>query len=157
MADEKDNLTEAEIQIEKLKRLKDRKDIKEKQLKEEVFKYAELPHAVSADVNGPQPDEKPEPPAQMQDAETAPAAAVAGIKAAPAAKKRSNGMRVDRKNSGRLKKAVMSVKANNASIRLSEDMLLNIILARVMELNPDLSSAQSADDIRVILQKLKME
>lgn len=154
MDDEKnDNPTEAELQIERLKRLKDQKESKEKMLKEEVFKYAELPHAVAV-TRKPDVHAKEQPAAAAEGtAEKAPAAR----NAAPRTKKQARASRIEKKNFEAVKNIVKSIKEANSAARLSEDMVVNIILARVLELGLDLKSAADAGGIRAILQKLKAE
>ncbi|MCE5300225.1 MAG: hypothetical protein LLG37_05055 [Spirochaetia bacterium] len=148
MEDNRNGATEAQLQIERLKKMKEQKDAKEKLRKEMAFSFPE-----HAEAQEPEKMQESAGGGQFIPAEVPHAVTV---KKTPA-KKHELSARIDRKNLDRIKKAVKKIKEQNGELRLSEDMLINMILARVLELGIDWGTAKSAEDIRYVLARIKAE
>ena len=149
MENERNSFTEAQAQIEKLKKLKEMKDISDKAKKEEEFRFAELPHAVT---NMPRPQE----PAPLTRREE-PAPVNAPEMKAAKAKKTQRASRLDRRNFERVKKTVKKIKGQGASMRLSEDMFVNMALEKILDLKLDFSQAGTSEEVRAVINKIKAE
>ncbi len=146
MADDKDGFTEAQMQIERLKRLKEERENREKVKREESFAYAEVPHMVTSPAQAAVPEET------NMKAQAKPA-----ITGQPRRAKKKLQSRLDKNNHGKIMKIVKMIKAKNSGARFTEDMFVNLALARVLELGIDFSSAGSADGVKSVLLALKRE
>jgi|GEM_PF-2027401 hypothetical protein len=162
MDKENEQPTEAELQIERLRRLKEQKDSKEKTHKEEIFMYAELPHVVSNQE--PHPDNSsPEKPAETprdEACQTAPEAKEirnVNTSVQPRQKKHQCVSKLGRRNFEKINDIVKTIKSANKSIRLSDDMIINMVLARFVELNLDFSGVQNAEDVKAVISKIKAD
>ena len=158
MDNEKSAFTGAQAQIERLKKLKEQKDLADKAKKDEEFRFAELPHAIA---NSTKPN------ALSTDAEIGktikntmtvkPVKNIEqGIKKTKN-KKLQRVSRLDRKNFERIVKIVKKINGSGSSTRLSNDMFVNMLLEKIFELKIDFSQAMTADDIRAIINKTKAE
>jgi hypothetical protein len=146
-------MTEAQLQIERLKKLKENKDIADKAKKDDEFRFAELPHAITT---GPieKPVQHDEPFKETK--VISEATAVPAIKRS-AAKKTGRVSRIDRRNYERIKKTVTKIKNDNKGMRLSEDMFVNMILEKVLDLKLNFSTAKTSEEVRALLDKIKAE
>ena len=158
MENDKPAFTEAQAQIEKLKKLKEQKDRSDKIKKEEEFRFAELPHAVT------NPARREEPSVRDSLKETEAAGRESrqeeytgrGVKTVKT-KRTQSASRLDRKNLERIKKTVKKIKESGSGMRLSNDMFVNIILEKILGLKIDFSQAKALEEVRAIINKIKAE
>ena len=155
MDNERTGFTEAQAQIEKLKKLKEQKDQADKLKKEDEFRFAELPHAVTKTPVPHEPaplsvtEMKIQQPASEEHSEAA--------RRVRKPKKTQRTSRLDRKNVDRIKKTVGKIKEAGNGIRLSDDMFVNMALEKILDLKIDFSQAKTTEDVRAIIGKIKAE
>lgn len=155
MENERSGYTEAQAQIEKLKKMKEQKDQADKIKKEDEFRFAELPHAVSSSPQQPAEQPAGEIQAGVNPSKSAlhPAAGVKTDKN----KKAQRVSRLDKKNFDRIRKTVKRIKEAGTSMRLSDDMFVNMVLEKVLEMKIDFSQAKTSEEVRAIIGKIKAE
>ncbi len=159
MENERNSFTEAQAQIERLKKLKEQKDLSDKAKKEEEFRFAELPHAVA---NMPVQAQPPAAGVDLGQKTAARHADAPDLNAFPAVKnartkKTRRASRLDRRNFERIKKTVKKIKEQGGSMRLSEDMFVNMALEKILDLKMDFSQAKTSEEVRAIINKIKAE
>lgn len=158
MENDRPGFTEAQAQIEKLKKLKEQKDQADKIRKDDEFRFAELPHAVT--------NQSPAPGIQQPAAEAGRGvpvekSAVQGKNKSAVktekTKKTQRASRLDRRNFDRVKKTVKKIKESGSSMRLSDDMFVNMALEKILDLKLDFSQAKTSEEVRAIIGKIKAE
>lgn len=158
MDDEKSAFTGAQAQIERLKKLKEQKDLADKAKKDEEFRFAELPHAITNSTK--QNDSTLVAESEKIKMNTVGEKPVKNIEQKikkTKNKKLQRVSRLDRKNFERIVKIVKKIKGSGSSTRLSNDMFVNMILEKIFELKIDFSQARTATDIKAIINKIKVE
>ena len=153
MENERPGYTEAQAQIEKLKKLKEQKDQADKLRKDDEFRFAELPHAVTNMTRAPQVPEPVTVEAPVEQPHQARTHAVKAVK--PGKTQRAS--RLDRRNFDRIKKTVKKIKESGSSMRLSDDMFVNMALEKILDLKLDFSQAKTSEEVRAIIGKIKAE
>jgi hypothetical protein len=158
MENERSGFTEAQAQIERLKKLKEQKDLSDKVKKEEEFRFAELPHAVTNPPkhNAPWVNDDTPPEAIIKHASSPDLNGAQAVKALKV-KKTQRASRLDRRNYDRIKKTVRNIKEAGPSMRLSEDMFVNMALEKILDLKMDFSQAKTSEEVRAIINKIKAE
>lgn len=158
MDNDKPAFTQAQAQIERLMNLKEKKDKVDQIKKEEEFRFAELPHAITNNVsaNAPLTNDG------FEETTTANHTAGKAANAAPEIKKERNKKpqrpsKLDRRNFERVRKTVKTIKEAGNSMRLSDDMFINMVLEKILNLNIDFSKALTSEDVRDIINKIKAE
>jgi hypothetical protein len=142
-AEENKSFTEAQLQIERLRKLKEEKDEKVKTRKDDAFSFIEEAPADTAAKNF---DAQPKP--------------VDGITRdnGPAKQKgkRQRVFRVERRNFDKITMITKKIKSLNPGMRLSEDMLANLMITAVIDLNLDFSSVKTAEELKELLRSVRV-
>ena len=158
MDNDKPALTQAQAQIERLMNLKEKKDKVDQIKKEEEFRFAELPHAITNNVSAKAPITND----GFEETTIVNHAAGKSANAALEIKKERNKKiqrpsRIDRRNFERVRKTVKTIKEAGNSMRLSNDMFINMMLEKILDLKIDFSKALTSEDVRDIINKIKAE
>jgi hypothetical protein len=141
--DENKSFTEAQLQIERLRKLKEQKDEKEKSHKENTFSFA----GTGGLENEPETSDGPEKPGTKTPAEAAPA---------KIRSKKQRLLRVERRNLEKISSIAKKIKSSSPGMRLSDDMLANLIIAAVLDLNLDFSSVKTAAELKELFRSVKV-
>lgn len=141
--DDNKSFTEAQLQIERLRKLKEQKDEKEKSHKENTFSFA----GTGGLENEPETADEPVKPEIKTPEDAAPAKVRA---------KKQRLLRVERRNFEKLSSIAKKIKSSNPGMRLSEDMLANLLIAAVLDLNLDFSSVKTAAELKELLRSVKV-
>jgi hypothetical protein len=139
-------LTEAQLQIERLRLLKEKKDVKASNDRKETFSFMEPRHIETADASSAQ-ESAPVP--EKEESRTAESAT------RPAARKQRV-CRLDRRNFDRMNAIVKNMKDLNPGLRLSTDMLLNMMITEIIDLNIDFSTVKTSAELKEALHKIKV-
>ena len=123
MEDNKD-LTEAEMQIERLKRLKEEKDRKYQKMKDEAMPY--LPVKIAALKS-------------------------AGI---PAKKRAVGTIKIDKNTFEKVHRVVVKISASNPAAKIGKERFVNIVLKELLKYEAVFYDAKNADDIKNLLSKM---
>ena len=139
-------LTEAQLQIERLRLLKEKKDVKASNDRKETFSFMEPGHIETADdsslpLSASVLEKEP-----AKNTETAPR---------PAARKQRV-CRLDRRNFDRMNAIVKNIKDLNPGMRLSADMMINMMITEILDLNIDFSAVKTSVELKEALHKIKV-
>ena len=142
-AEENKSFTEAQLQIERLRRLKEEKDEKIKTHKEVSYSFME-------EAGEAAPAKIPEEPSKEADT-----AQQENSRQKQKGKKQRI-FRVERRNFDKISLITKKIKSSNPAIRLSEDMLANLMITAVVDLNLDFSSVKTAEELKELLRSVKL-
>jgi hypothetical protein len=141
--DENKSFTEAQLQIERLRKLKEQKDEKDKNHKENTFSFA--------GTGGIESDTKTDDETVKQEIKMPVDAASVKVRS-----RKQRLLRVERRNFEKLSSIAKKIKSSNPGMRLSDDMLANLIITAVIDLNLDFSSVKTAAELKELFRKIKV-